>query len=174
MQLDKEDTRSYEQRAFFEKKESNDLNPLNIFFAVLAAILVSWFIREAYIEWQLRQVVSVFNQEIKVITDQTQQQMRSNQLKSEAMRLEAEEQARVKAEEDMQKKIAAHQIELDKRSAAASEVDARVRKEESWANFYKPIKGCEKDNPDREAVKCGNDYIKSRNRFEQSWATNSN
>lgn len=56
MQLDQDEVRGYEQRAFFEKKDFKDLNPLSIFFAVLAAILVSWFIREAYVEWQLRQV----------------------------------------------------------------------------------------------------------------------
>jgi hypothetical protein len=41
MQLDKDELRDYEQRAFFEKKEVSETNPLNIFFAVLAAILVS-------------------------------------------------------------------------------------------------------------------------------------
>lgn len=173
MKLDKDDVKSYEQRVFFEKKESKDINPLSIFFAVLAAILVSWFIRAAYIEWQVNQAVSLFNQEMKVIVDQSQQQMRVFQLKNEAVRAEAEEKARLNAEEIMQKKIAAHQIELDKRAAIATEADERVRKEEAWIDFYKPTKGCEKDNPDREAVKCANDYIKARNRFEQSWASSS-
>lgn len=56
MQLDKEDKLNYVQRTFFEKKESIELNSLTIFFAVLAAILVSWLIRIAYIGWQLRQM----------------------------------------------------------------------------------------------------------------------
>ena len=173
MQLDQDDVNNYEQRTFFEKKESKDINPLSIFFAVLAAILVSWFIRVAYIEWQVNQAVSAFNQEMKMIVDRNQQQMAAIQLKNEALRVEAEEKARLKAEEIMQKKIAAHQIELDKSAAIATEVDERVRKEEAWIDFYKPIKGCEKDNPDREAVKCANDYIKARKRFEQSWLSSS-
>jgi hypothetical protein len=174
MLLDKEDKINYEQRAFFDKKESKELNPLSIFFAVLAAIIVSWFIRAAYIDWQLRQVAEAFNQQISVINDQSQQQMRSIILKNQAMQAEVEEKARLKADELMQKKIETHQIELDKRAAVASEIDARARKVEAWNVFYKPTKGCEKDNPDREAVKCGNDYIRARNSFEQSWASNSN
>lgn len=174
MQLDKEEMMSYEQRAFFEKKESKELNPLNIFFAVLAAILVSWFIRMAYVDWQLRQVAETFNEQIKVMNYQSQQQMRMIQLKNEAMQAQAEEKVRLKAEAAMQQRIAAHQIELDRRAAIENEINTRVKKEQAWTAFYKPTKGCEKDNQNRDAILCGNDYMKAHKRFEESWASSLN
>ena len=53
-------------------------------------------------------------------------------------------------------------------------INERAKKDEAWKVFYKPTKGCEADNPNRETVKCGNDYIKAHDRFEASWLTNQN
>ena len=174
MQLDKEDIRSYEQRKFLDSPEKQDLNPLSIFFAVLAAILVSWLIREAYLEWQVRQAVEVFNQQMQIINAQSQQQMQNIQLQNEEMRAKAEEDARAKAEELRQQKLAAQQLDNDKRNAIVAEIEERSKKEEAWAEAYKPVKGCEKDRPDRDAIKCGNDYAKAHRQFEASWAANHN
>lgn len=169
MRPDNEKIRNYEQQSFFEKKESKDINPMNIFFAVLAAILVSWFMREAYIEWQLRQVLSTFNQEMKLIEVQSQLQINAVRMNSEAIKSEEERNSRIKAAELMQKKLDAQQVEFNKRADVVAEINNRVKKEEAWLEFYQPTKGCEQDNQNREAVKCGNDYIKAHKRFEASW-----
>ena len=170
MQLDKEDIRSYEQRTFLEAPQKKEVNPLSIFFAVLAAILVSWLIREAYVEWQVRQAIEVFNQQMQIIDAQSQQQMQSIQLQNQAMKANAEENARAKQEELRQQKLAAQQLDNDKRNAIAAAIEERTKKEEAWALTYKPIKECEKDNPNRDAIKCGNDYAKAHRQFELSWA----
>lgn len=172
MQLDKEDIRSYEQRKFLDSPEKQEVNPLSIFFAVLAAILVSWLIREAYLEWQVRQAVEVFNQQMQIINAQSQQQMQNIQLQSEAMRAKAEEDARAKVAELRQQKLAAQQLDNEKRNAIDAAIDERIKKEEAWTATYKPVRGCEKDNPNRDAIKCGNDYAKAHRQFEASWANN--
>ena len=172
MQLDKEDIRSYEQRKFLDAPQKKELNPLSIFFAVLAAILVSWLIREAYVEWQVRQALEVFNQQMQIIDVQSQRQMQSIQLQNQAMKAQAEENARAKEEESRQQKLAAHQLDSDKRNAIAAAIDERTKREEAWSTAYKPISGCEKDNPDRDTIKCGNDYAKAHRQFELSWANN--
>lgn len=170
MQLDKEDIRSYEQRTFLDAPQKKEVNPVSIFFAVLAAIIVSWLIREAYVEWQVRQAVEVFNQQMQVINAQSQQQMQSIQLQNEAMKAKAEQEADAKEEELRQQKLAAQQLDNDKRNAIAAAIDERTKKEEAWSSAYKPISGCEKDSPDRDTIKCGNDYAKAHRQFELSWA----
>ena len=170
MQLDKEDIRSYDQRTFLDAPQKKEVNPLSIFFAVLAAILASWLIREAYVEWQVRQAVEVFNQQMQIINAQSQQQMQSIQLQNEAIKASAEEDARAKEEKLRQQKLAAQQLDNDKRNAIAAAIEERTKKEEAWSYAYKPIIGCEKDNPNRDAIKCGNDYAKAHRQFELSWA----
>lgn len=117
MQLDKEDIKSYQQRTFFDAPPKNEVNPISIFLAVLAAILVAWFIRAAYIEWQVRQALEIFNQQMQIINAQSQQQMRNIQLRNEAMREKTEERIRLQAEELRQQKLAAQQIDFEKRAA---------------------------------------------------------
>lgn len=172
MQLDQEDIKSYKQRTFFDPTPKNELNPTSIFFAVLAAILVSWFIRAVYLEYQARQELALFNQYISVINEEIQQQLKNTQLQTEAMRARIEENARLKTEVLRRQKQLAQQIDLAKREEISHQINARVRKDEAWAAAYKPIRGCEKDNPDRDAIKCGNDYAKAHRQFEASW-TNS-
>lgn len=174
MQLDKEDIRSYEQRVFFESPPKNEVNPVSIFFAVLAAILVAWFIRAAYVEWQVRQALAAFNQQMQIINEQSQQQLKNIQLQNEAMRAKAEENARLKAAELRQQKFAAQQLDFEKRTLVVNQINEHARKEEAWNEAYKPVRGCEKDNPDRDIIKCGNDYAKARRQFEASWSSNLN
>jgi len=171
MQLDKEDIKSYQQRTFFDAPPKNEVNPISIFLAVLAAILVAWFIRAAYIEWQVRQALEIFNQQMQIINAQSQQQMRNIQLRNEAMREKTEERIRLQAEELRQQKLAAQQIDFEKRAAIENKINERSKKEEAWAESYKPARGCEKDNPDRDALICGNDYAKARRHFEATWST---
>lgn len=170
MQLDKEDIRSYEQRKFLDSPEKTEVNPLSIFFAVLAAILVSWLIREAYLEWQVRQAVEAFNQQMQIIDAQSQQQLKNYQLQNEAEKAKLEEEASARAEELRQQKLADQQLDTEKRNAIAAAIDERIKKEQAWTETYKPVKGCDKENPDRDAIKCGNDYVKAHRQFEVSWA----
>jgi hypothetical protein len=71
LQLDPDEIRDYRQEAFFNENKSKALSPVSIFLAVLAAILVSWFIREAYVEWQIKQALEVFNQQMNVMNQQS-------------------------------------------------------------------------------------------------------
>ena len=68
MQLEPDEIRSYQQDSFFNQntKKPNEVNPFTIFLSVLAAILFAWFIREAYIEWQVKQALSFFDQAMQL------------------------------------------------------------------------------------------------------------
>lgn len=169
MQLDKEDIRSNEQLKFLEKNDSNGLSPFIIFLAVLGAILVSWVIREAYLEWQVQRALSIFNQQMQIYATQSQEQLRAIQLRSEGIRAEAEEKARIKAENQEQQRLAAIQMENENLARIVAAQEEQIRKDKAWALFYKPITGCEADNPNRLIVSCGNDFIKARRRFEATY-----
>jgi len=169
MQLDQDEIKSYEQRAFFEKKENTELSPVTIFFAVLGAILVSWVIRQAYIEWQVQRALTVFNQQMQIMNAQSQQELQRFQIQSEAARAAAQERVRLEMEAKEQQKLAAIQLENDKRAQELAVIQEKEAKEVAWKRFYNPIRGCESENPNRDAIKCGNDYIKARKRFESGW-----
>lgn len=173
MQLDDEDIKSYQQRAYFDSnKPKQEVNPISIFFAVLAAILVSWFIREAYIEYQARQALALLNQQLSIINEQTQRQFEHIQLQTEAMNARAQENARLRAEALIEQKQIAQQIDLKNREEISNKINEQIRKEQAWAVAYKPVKGCEKDNPERDAITCGNDYARAHRKFEASWISN--
>lgn len=172
MQLDDEDIKSYQQRAYFDSKPKQEVNPISIFFAVLAAILVSWFIREAYMEYQARKALEMLNQQLSIINEQTQRQFEKIQLQTEAMNARAQENTRLRAQALIEQKKIAQQIDLKNREEISNKVNEQIRKEQAWAVAYKPIKGCEKDNPDKDAIKCGNDYARAHRKFEASWISN--
>ena len=186
MPLDPDEIRDYERRSFFEKDHSNSTTPLTIFLAVLAAILVSWAIREAYLEWQVRRALEYFNQQVEISNARSQQQLRAFQIQSQAAQAQAEEQAKQQAEAHTQQRLEeirlqaeAHrqqrleEIQLQRENQARiAEANAQLaRKEEAWGQYYKPTAGCELDNPRRATVECGNDHIKAIKRFEQYWLT---
>lgn len=172
MQLDDDDIKSYQQRAYFDSKPKQEVNPINIFFAVLAAILVSWFIREAYIEYQARQALALLNQQLSIINEQAQRQFENIQLQTEAMNLRAQKNARLRAEALIEQKQIAQQTDLKNREETSNKINEQIRKEQAWAAAYKPVKGCETDNPDKDAIKCGNDYARAHRKFEASWINN--
>lgn len=169
MQLDQDEIRSYEQRAFFQRTEYPQNNPVVIFFAVLAAIIVSWIVREAYIEWQVQRALTLFNQQMQNLNAQSQQRFQNLQIQSEAARIAAQERVRLEMEEKEQQKLAAIQLENDKHAQQIAIIQEKDAKELAWTKFYNPTRGCESENPDRDAIKCGNDYIKARKRFESGW-----
>lgn len=174
MQIGKEDLRTYEQRAFFEKKDAISLSPFSIFLAVLGAIIMSWVIRQAYLEWQIHQAVAVFNQQMQTISAQSNAQFQSIQLQNVARRTAEEEKIRFNAEVLEKQRLDTIQADNENRARVAAAIDEQARKERAWKSFYKPIVGCGAENPNRETVKCGNDYIKAHKHFEASWTSNTN
>lgn len=177
MQLDKEDEERYRQRAFFEKKPAESLNPMSIFFAVLAAILVSWFLHQLYMEWQLRRALTIFNQQMEISTRQSQRELRSIQRQSQAQfrEMQLSNQARVEALAEQSRRreetrVRQNLAEIQRNIEIEATRKSEANKEILWKVFYKPSPGCEAENPNRELIKCGNDYINARRRFETSWA----
>lgn len=81
MKLDKDEVRShYDQERFFEQQKYNSgLSALEIFIAVLAAIVVAWFLKEAYDRYQAKQALIHFNYQL---------QMLDAQMKRDAQRFE--------------------------------------------------------------------------------------
>ena len=166
MHLDPDEIRTFRQSSFFEEKKSSNVNPLTIFFAVLAAILVSWLIREAYLEWQVRQAVEIFNQQMANINSQAQRDLQRIQISAQIAQEAVNEKARVEAGKVRLQKLAEHQLKLDRQAAISAERDIKDKKAQAWLNYYKPAKGCESSNANKDIIKCGNDFAKAKKSFE--------
>jgi hypothetical protein len=169
MNLKPDEIRNNGVDQFFNKPESSPVTPLTIFFAVLAAILVAWFLKSAYDEWQIRRAIHAFNQQMSTITYQSQQQMQQIQLQSQ-QRIEANR--RAQEEKALQIKLEKRRIEEEKQAAITAEINERKSKQLAWENFYKPVKGCESSNDNKDLMKCGNDHAKAKKKFEELWASN--
>lgn len=170
MQLDPDEIRNYQQDYFSNQnaKKSVDVNPFTIFLAVLAAILVAWLIRAVYIEWQVRQAINIFNQELQVINEQTQRNLEKIQQQSLATQEAANERQRQAEVAIYKSKLAKHQQEAAKQAEEDAEIQGRNDKANAWVAFYKPSKACESENKD--IVYCGNEYARAKNKFETQWA----
>jgi len=166
LQLDTDEIRDARQYAFLNSKESNKTEPFNIFLAVLAAILVAWFIRAAYVEWQLKRTLETFNQQMAVVNANLQRDMELSQIRSRA---EVEERARVQQEKDYQQRLAKHQLALAKQAAIDQAINERDRKAQAWADYYKPVKGCEPSNDNKDLMLCANDHARAKKNFETQW-----
>lgn len=167
MQLDSDEIRDAWQYAFLNPKKSNEADPFKLFLAVLAAILVAWFIRAVYVEWQLRQVLETFNQQVTVINANAQKDIELSRIRNQAA---TEERARIQQEKVYQQKLAKHQLELDQQAAINHAINERDRKAQAWADFYKPAKGCEPSNDNKDLMMCANDHARARKNFEAQWA----
>jgi hypothetical protein len=175
MQLDKDEIRDYEQRVFLDRdKNTNELNPLNIFFAVLAAILVSWLLRSIYIEYQIRQVANAFKQELEIIEKQSQIEMQKMHIRSELIRDEANRKAALNEDRILQQKFLVRQLELDKEAEKTAILDEKTKKNEAWNVYYKPSKGCQSGSENIDLLTCGNEHAKARKNFEAAWAKRPN
>ena len=172
MRLDDDEINSYNQRKFLENPQPANIDGLTIFFAVLGAILLSWFIREQYVEWQVKQAFEEFNRQMIVMDAQSKIQFREMQIRAEKAKAENEE--RIKKEADKIELIRFQNVELEhqKQVAIETQLVGRAAKEAAWKDAYRPTAGCEAENPNRDALKCGNDYAKSHKRFEDNWAEN--
>ena len=172
MKLDDDEINGYYQRKFLENSQpaKANIDGVTIFFAVLAAILLSWFIRDQYLEWQARRALEVFNQQMAIINVQTQNQFREIQIQAEKAKLENEERIRQEANRVQQIKLHKIEIEHQKQAAVEAQLAERVAKEAAWKETYRPIAGCEPEKSDRDLLKCGNDYARSHKRFKENWA----
>ncbi|MDI1309999.1 MAG: hypothetical protein PSV17_11300 [Methylotenera sp.] len=168
MQLDPDEIRDYRQEAFFDKRESSEVDPFKIFLAVLAAILMAWFIRAVYVEWQIRQVLDNFNQQIVVMNAESQRAMELSQLRAKAAE---DERTRIEEEKTYQQKVAKYQLEQNRQAVITNAINDKNRKVQAWDDYYKPAKGCESSNDNKDLMKCGNDYARAKKSFEAQWAS---
>jgi hypothetical protein len=158
MRLDREDIPKHHlNNRFFEKPEPTPVNGLTIFIAVLAAILVAFFLREAYLQYQIRQAAEMFAQRFEISQKQFQQNLEANR--------------RAQLERIQQQKLAQYRVEQQKQAAISAGIQERRMKNQAWERFYKPIKGCESSNDDKDLMKCGNDHLKAKTQFEKLWAS---
>lgn len=171
MHIDNDDVRSYQKRHIydFEKPKSSNVTPFTIFVAVLAAIIAFWFIHNAYRQWQIEQAAKEFNLRLSILNAQSEKQLREIQIKRELEMQRARDQEIKRAEEVLRAKQEALQKDLYEREQKALSLKQVSDKEAAWKSYYKPVEGCESSNQNRDAIKCGNDYIKSRKQFEASW-----
>jgi len=91
------------------------------------------------------------------------------QIQSELANAKAREISRQKTEEAQRAKAATIQRDLYEREQKSAELKRLADKENAWKSYYEPISGCESNNPNRETIKCGNDYLKAKKEFEAEW-----
>lgn len=163
MELGPEDRKKFyeEQDSFFEKATSSNLNPLSIFLAVLAALLVAWFLKSSYEEWQAREALRLLNLEFAKMQQQTQVEVQRMQTNLYNQRVAAEERSRISMEKIRLENEARRQIEREKILARKNEIDQinRRNRNEGWATYYQPSKDCDSSNQYRDNAKCTNEEL---------------
>lgn len=168
MKLDQDEIRGNNVNSvddYFNEPAPSPITPLTIFFTVLAAILVAWFLKSAYDEWQIRRAINVFNQQMSAVNYQTQKSLEQMQLRNQ-QKIEANQ--RAKEEKLMALEMLNRRNEQERQAA----INERRSKELAWENFYKPIRGCESSNDNKDLMKCANDYARAKKTFEAQWASN--
>jgi hypothetical protein len=164
MKLEPDEIRNYQQDAFFESQNStdNNLNPFTVFVAVLAAILVAWLVREAYLEWQINRALLVFNQQMEMVGKQSQLQAQAIQKAMQDSLLRQQQEAN-------QQRIAQHQLEIERQAAISAQIEERNKRSQAWENYYKPSAECINDNG-QNLMKCANEHAKAKKDFEAQWS----
>lgn len=103
------------------------------------------------------------------ISMQSQKNAERMQMKLQAAQEAANERARIEAEGLRLQKLSERQVEMDWQASISAERALRNKKEQAWLEFYKPVKGCESSNYNKDIIKCGNDYAKAKKNFESKW-----
>jgi len=159
MKLDKEDIPKHHLREhFFDKPQAKPLDAFTVFFAVLAAILVAFFLRATYNEWQVRRAVLALQEQVAVTQKHNQDRIEANR--------------KARTNKIYQQKMAKYRTEKQKQAVISAGIKERNMKEKAWEGFYKPIAGCESSSDDKDLLTCGNDYAKEKKKFEALWASN--
>lgn len=165
MKLDEDDVNSYHQRHYFDEPKSSNINGTTIFFAVVSAIIFCWFLKGAYEEWQIRRALAIFNEQMAITEIQTKNELRKIQIRNE-------EHIRLQAEQSEHLRIQKYQAGLERQAIFDTQMAKKNAKEVARKSFYKPVAGCESENPNRDLIKCGNDYARANKKFEENWAKN--
>lgn len=163
MQLEPDEIRNYQQDYYFNQrtKKATELNPFTIFLSVLAAILFAWFLRDAYTEYQAKQLLVEINKEMQIINEQ-------QLLAMEKIRLESIADKEAIKERAFQRKYALHQQMLANQAVKTAEIEARNQKADAWLVFYKPSKECMLEN--KNLINCANEHARAKNKFETEWS----
>jgi hypothetical protein len=176
-ELDPDEIRNPQQDAFFEN-ESSSVSKMSegslfilIVSAILIAMLIAWFVKAAYVRWEVEQAIRLMNQNVQMINIQAQNASNQMNLQSQAAIRQLQEDAQRQKEEAYQKKLALHQIELNRQAVLAGEIEERNKKSIAWVNYFKPSPECISDNGSN-LMKCANEHAKAKKSFETQWAKN--
>jgi hypothetical protein len=175
MKLEPDEIRNPQQDAFFEDQHSSVSRMsegglfLLIVSAILVAMLIAWFVKEAYDRWQIERALQLFNQEMQNINNQSNKTINQITLQSQAMMRQSQEDVQRQKEEAYQKRLALHQIELNRQAALAAEIEAKNKKTVAWNNYYKPSPECINDNG-QNLMKCANEHARAKKAFDSMWA----
>jgi hypothetical protein len=176
-ELEPDEIRNPQQDAFFEDQHSSVSRMsegglfLLIVSAILVAMLIAWFVKEAYDRWQIERALQLFNQEMQNINNQSNKAINQITLQSQALMRQSQANVQRQKEEAYQKRLALHQIELNRQAALAAEVEERNKKSIAWGNYFKPSPECINDDG-QNLMKCANDHARAKKNFELSWAKN--
>lgn len=170
MKLEPDEIKNNSIDDFLDKDNgSTKLTPESIFVAVLAAILVAWFVKSVYVELRVRYELNKFNQEMAVISKRTQQRFQTMQLNNQQR---IDENRKAREDKAHQLKMLKYRAEQQKQAVITAGIEERTSKAKAWERFFKPINGCEPSNDNKDLMKCGNDHAKAKKKFEELWANN--
>lgn len=144
------------------KKQTNSFTSLAVIGVLLIAILVVGNNLETTI---FKVPALLVTQPQSTINSQSQLQTQPNRALQELM---AKQQQEIIAREEAnkQKQFAQKQILQQQEENKVAKVNEVNQKEDAWNRFYKTPVDCTLET---NIVKCGNDYIRLRRKFEQDW-----
>lgn len=124
---------------------------IGVFIGTAGIHVLEAGLAKLYLQYQIESAAA----ELRRLADESNKDARA--------RYEAQEQA----QEQQRQNLAAQQRQdaLERQA----EIDAKTRKENAWAHFYKRPKECD-DNPNTETfTRCANDSIRARTQFEGTY-----
>ncbi|RYX90213.1 MAG: hypothetical protein EOO28_30400 [Comamonadaceae bacterium] len=152
----------YEERPFSRETNDDELIwkiAIGVFVGILAAALVTYWVRMYFIQ----QALQDFNKSIQQISVQSQRSTQELQ-KQQALR----QQQAVDAANQRKLDIANAQRQAEE--AKRAQLAEVARREAAWAKYYKKPAQC--DSADGQAfVDCANGHIRAKRRFEELYAS---
>jgi hypothetical protein len=162
IQLDTDELRTYERNNFFNQSKFRRSDPLIIILVVFITVLLSWFARVAFLEWETKRFVENVSQQMQAMNAQNLKHLEQIQM-----------QAKVRAEQELEKarqqKLQEHLKVLDQQAMVEAQINERNNKAEAWQVFYQPSAECKNDDG-KNFMKCANEHARAMKNFEAAWA----
>jgi len=137
-----------------------------ITLAVIAGIVLAYFLIQAVERWRINQALQEFNRQAEAMLRSTQEETNRRMAEELRARELAAFQEHVRKAEQDRTRAAQMRVEVESKKAALAADEAR---ELAWKKFYTKPAHCDAAVGPA-LVECGNQHIRARREFEQRYA----